>query len=170
MAIEAAADLFAKYIVYPTLGRLTKSWYDKVTGRYWELPIEISGSTRRTWEWILNKVGKEPTDLYVAAADLSFISPFLSDLSHIPKYRNKIKNVCVKHMSKHTFDYLANPTGGSGPHIDSRMFGRLQENLAATKDRFGPSSVKESEWPGLPPYHGVLYGDYLSYHPWIVDV
>jgi hypothetical protein len=42
--------------------------------------------------------------------------------------------------------------------------------LAVVKGEFGDNAVKEATWPGLPPFHGILYGDYLSYYPWAVDI
>ena len=50
------------------------------------------------------------------------------------------------------------------------MKDQYEYNIDILKRVYGEDKIFEREWPRLPSYAGVLYGDYLHYHPWEVSV
>ena len=103
----------------------------------------------------------DPDDLFISAANLEIAGVMLANLTDKPAYA-KIQCVRIKRMSDRTFAHLE-AMNALEPGFRKSYDAALSRIAAAYSDTL------ECVWSGLPPFHGMLFGNNLSWGYWQVN-
>jgi hypothetical protein len=102
-----------------------------------------------------------PDDLYISSANLEIAGTLLACLAN-SRARGNIQSVRIKRISDNTLARLET-MGALGPEFQDQLAANLNGIKATYPDTL------ECAWDGLPPFHGMLFGDHLSWGYWQVN-
>lgn len=164
----AIINIVIRKLSWVIFGWLSKAFYNKAFDIYWERDPADREKVSSDWKRILKKSGNQPAPMYISAGDLFFMEPLLEEIKLKRESRTSISRLNIKRISEKIFFHL---TRGDTiqPLISETLLDVFSSNIKKLEVRFGSNNVYMKEWENLPCFAGVIYRDYLMFHPWEVD-
>lgn len=164
------ATAAARKLAFVTFGWYMEERYKKLFRLSWERKHGEKNLVEADWIKIFKNSKNVPQDIYISAGDLYLMSPLLEEVSKLPECRSCIKNIYIKRISDDLYSYLTEGDKNFLPVINESLKNQYTYNLNILKNIYDEKNINEQEWPRLPSYSGTLYGEYIHYHPWEVDI